>query len=1414
MPEVDSGPLTELYERLTDAGRAAYCILAVSGGSLSENALSRMLSSGAALKMCPALKQFSLSDALQGWEKAGLAQRTEQPGGIFLWSAAPAFAENLMCRLAAEGTLRHCCAAVESHRKLPPLTARGTRIFESLPRALYFLRKYYYLRDADGLKKLQNAVFSDGALWRVCLRAFASESLLHGSLTDSSLDCFPAEMRWMLLEALWDLSAAGARRENVLAAAEKLCRETGNSFYAGRLAQRLCCMGRFEKAASLRPLLDSEGLDRFAAADCLVRGRNAEAKKHFDRLMRLPRKRSGIPLPAADPWELFYVPLLAALNEPPDRIRRAAERGAARTDWERGGQAWDAAETLALNGSPSQAAAFLGKKSVLAADAAVRKVLSHNSDLPAEQLVSALEHELSGVMDLLTLTFLIFLARWTAPATARRWAPVCGPLALRLSEKGMSFFASELNACCEDLTGHGSGGWHPLRDLIRMKPQWARSLDALESLAGGAPGAADDKRGTRRVLWLVDFSEVSTPEQHGAYALVSVTPLEQTRQAGGRWSRGREIALSSVAKGLDRISGLTEQERRVADAVTERHVFGAPRYELDGAKALLILAGCANVVRADTLEPMEIISGTPQLDVSAEAGGCRLRMTPANPGGLDIVVKPESPVRLRVVPFSQTQKNLCAILGTEGVLIPAEAENRALKVLSRLGSAVTVQSELSGTDTEAVKADGRLRVQLSPLGAGLNVEFTVRPFDGGSISCSPGRGGASLYGTVPDGHGSAKRVQVKRDLGAEEKAFRDAAEACPALNSGEQICENRWQIADPEQCLELLLQLRALPDLIIEWPRGGTAAVRAEVDSSALLGAVQSSGTDWFALSGTVRIDKDLTLSLKQLLSLLKQTKSRFIPVGEGQFAALTMEFRKRLETLASLTAEKNGKLEVSPLSAPAVAGIFGSALAGDKKWDSLCSRFSEAQNLAPEVPRTLRAHLRPYQTEGFKWLARLAHWGAGACLADDMGLGKTVQALALLLYRAAEGPALVVAPTSVCGNWLDEAAKFAPTLNFRNCRGAETEKALQDIGPFSAALTSYGMLQTHSELFAAVHWSTIILDEAQAVKNMGTKRSEAVMALNGSFRMIMTGTPIENHLSELWNLFRFINPSLLGSLASFTHRFAAPAAEGDSSTRVRLQKIIAPFILRRTKEQVLDDLPERTEVTLKIDLSEQERSFYEALRQSAAEAVDAAGSLPDEDRRFIIFAQLMKLRRCCCAVSLVSKAVGGAVDSSKLSALLTLALQMRENGHRALIFSQFVDHLKLIRTALEEQGFDCLYLDGSTPAAQRSELVRSFQSGRGDCFLISLRAGGTGLNLTGADCVIHMDPWWNPAVEDQASDRAYRIGQTRPVTVYRLIARNTVEEKIVELHRAKRRLAESLLEGTAQPVTLSLNELAALIRG
>ncbi|MBR0108738.1 MAG: DEAD/DEAH box helicase, partial [Pyramidobacter sp.] len=516
------------------------------------------------------------------------------------------------------------------------------------------------------------------------------------------------------------------------------------------------------------------------------------------------------------------------------------------------------------------------------------------------------------------------------------------------------------------------------------------------------------------------------------------------------------------------------------------------------------------------------------------------------------------------------------------------------------------------------------------------------------------------------------------------------------------------------------------------------------------------------------------------------------------------------------LCDDKGGELRVPPLAAPAVNELFApDALVSVAGWTSVCKRFDEALALEPEAPRTLKAELRPYQLEGYRWLSRLAHCGAGACLADEMGLGKTVQTLALLLERAPEGPALIVAPTSVCGNWRDEAARFAPTLNVIDYRTSGREKSLEQLGPFDAVLVSYGLLQSDAELFARREWHTIVLDEAQAVKNMATKRSAAVMDLKGGFRMIMTGTPVENRLSELWNLFRFLNPGLLGSLERFNRLFASPVAEGDERARARLRRVVAPFLLRRTKDQVLDDLPPRTDVTLRIDLSERERAFYEALRQNAADAVASSGNENSQDARFVIFAQLMKLRRCCCAVSLTEEgaALASGIPSSKTAALLELASQLHAEGHRALVFSQFTDHLALVRTALEDAGFECLYLDGSTPAAKRSEMVAQFQAGSGDFFLISLRAGGTGLNLTGADYVIHMDPWWNPAVEDQASDRAHRIGQKRPVTVYRLVARGTVEEKIVDLHRAKRDLARDVLDGAGSPASLDLRALAALLR-
>jgi SNF2 family DNA or RNA helicase len=313
-------------------------------------------------------------------------------------------------------------------------------------------------------------------------------------------------------------------------------------------------------------------------------------------------------------------------------------------------------------------------------------------------------------------------------------------------------------------------------------------------------------------------------------------------------------------------------------------------------------------------------------------------------------------------------------------------------------------------------------------------------------------------------------------------------------------------------------------------------------------------------------------------------------------------------------------------------------------------------------------------------------------------------------------------------------------------------------------------------------------------------------MSLQADFRIILTGTPIQNHLGEIWNLFNFINPGLLGSLNYFVDTFIKPGEEA----RKRLKKLLAPFILRRTKTTVLDELPPKTEIIRKIELSDDERAFYEILRRKALEAL-AGDDGPQGAKHLKTLAEITRLRQACCNPALVEPKL--KIESTKLSTFLEIAVELKENGHRALVFSQFVTHLDIVRKAIDKASFTYQYLDGSTPTAKREAAVRNFQKGEGDLFLISLKAGGLGLNLTAADFVIHLDPWWNPAIEDQASDRAHRIGQNRPVTVYRLVAEHTIEEKIIQLHNSKRDLADSLLEGSDQSAKLSLAELMALIK-
>ncbi len=605
----------------------------------------------------------------------------------------------------------------------------------------------------------------------------------------------------------------------------------------------------------------------------------------------------------------------------------------------------------------------------------------------------------------------------------------------------------------------------------------------------------------------------------------------------------------------------------------------------------------------------------------------------------------------------------------------------------------------------------------------------------------------------------------------------------------------------------LLLALSDTAGLRVEWRGNATY----QVLGVATRGALQLKVTDrrdWLGLDGGVEVDGAL-VSLAALLEAVRERKA-WVRVGKDKLVRLADDLIEALRATADVVHAGKGGLEVSRFAAGVLAKVVerDAQLEGAAAFRSMMTKLSLAERASPRVPKGLAAALRPYQAEGFQWLARLASWGAGGVLADEMGLGKTVQALGLLLARAPQGPQLVVAPMSVAPNWLREAARFAPGLEVRLHHGAG--RTLDGLGPHVLVVTTYDVLTRDKDELSPIDFVTAIFDEAQAVKNAASQRARAAASLRAEVRFALSGTPIENHLGELWSLFRVVLPGLLGSFEAFRARFALPIErDKDLGRKQALGDLVRPFLLRRTKAEVAKELPARTEVTELVTPTDAERSTYDAIRLAAVQSIGDGGD--GGDARFKMLAAITRLRLAACNARLVDPKAKGT--SSKLTRLVELIEELRAGGHRALVFSQFVQHLLLAEAALQAAGARTLYLDGSTSSGERQRAIDAFQSGEGDAFLISLRAGGTGLNLTAADYVIHMDPWWNPAVEDQATDRAHRIGQTRPVTVVRLVAEGTIEAAVLELHAHKRALADALLEGTEKAGSLSERELAALIR-
>jgi SNF2 family DNA or RNA helicase len=475
----------------------------------------------------------------------------------------------------------------------------------------------------------------------------------------------------------------------------------------------------------------------------------------------------------------------------------------------------------------------------------------------------------------------------------------------------------------------------------------------------------------------------------------------------------------------------------------------------------------------------------------------------------------------------------------------------------------------------------------------------------------------------------------------------------------------------------------------------------------------------------------------------------------------------------------------------------------------------------AVAAPTSLRAELRPYQREGVAWLQHLRAHDAGGVLADDMGLGKTLQTIAHVLTEKEQGrldrPAMIVTLTSLVGNWQRELERFSPTLTVAVHHGADRHERRSELGKHDVIITTYPLIARDRDELAEVPLHLLVLDEAHAIKNSGSQSSEAVRHLNARNRVCLSGTPIENHLGELWAIFDFINPGLLGSKEEFTLQFRQPIEE--RSDKVRLEALrdrVRPFILRRTKDAVAPELPAKTQLVRAVELTGAQRELYESIR------VAAHGQVRQHIRQrgfaasqIAILDALLKLRQVCCDPRLVSieaaRDVAVTRGSAKLDVLLELLQQQLGDGRRILIFSQFARMLGLISESLLARGIRHVALTGHTPDRQKP--IDAFQQGKVDVFLISLKAGGAGLNLVGADTVIHYDPWWNPAAQAQATDRAHRIGQTKPVFVHDLIVAGSVEERMLSLQRHKRLLANAILDkGTTAAGTLSERDIDDLL--
>jgi len=637
-------------------------------------------------------------------------------------------------------------------------------------------------------------------------------------------------------------------------------------------------------------------------------------------------------------------------------------------------------------------------------------------------------------------------------------------------------------------------------------------------------------------------------------------------------------------------------------------------------------------------------------------------------------------------------------------------------------------------------------------------------------------------------------VELERDLAAETKIVEELDEALRREGVDKIACTGGWRIVEPASLRQMAVH--AVPNLEkAGWDiRQASSLHRWKRRVGVLKMVGKDSGQDWFEVSGVVDFE-GLQIPLSTLIARKGQ-----VQLSDGSVGDLSEALLKRLRWMEMLGTRTDDGIRLRKFQAVLAKELVESGHAQVQDlaaWNRQLAQALHVDAVEVPVPNSLQATLRPYQQTGLEWLVSLRHRGIGGILADDMGLGKTIQVIAQLCHLfeldPLAPPALVVGPATVVGNWISEFERFAPHLETRLLHGNDRD-SLRDapITRPTVFVTTYGILPRETEWLRSQEFSLLVLDESQAIRNPATVTHKCCVQLAAKQKLCLTGTPIENSLSDLWAQFSFLNPGLLGLREEFLSEFTPEPGEALDLTRLRM--LTSPFWLRRTKREVAQDLPERTDILLNVELEAKQMALYqrqlkdyqkELLPQIKKKGLDANG-------RFQVLTALLRLRQIACAPELA----GHKGAAAKLDLLMEKIAEDLAEGHRMLVFSTFTSLLDLVGQRLRKSSMDYLRFDGTSPPAERTRLIKRFQTEKGaSIFLISLKAGGAGVNLTAADTVFLLDPWWNPAAEEQAAARAHRMGQTRPVTLYRMVAKGTIEERVLALSRSKAALASDLFD-------------------